>query len=459
IKYFKLTEQSKRDFRTANIEVPFRLSGKVLLEVQGSNQNSIAPNSNGQSSQYPYSSSDIINAVAGTPNTLKIELSNLGSATATGVVINVLNNNQQITNGNQVLAASNSSNSADITTTQVPYINLGNTVFNVGTLLPNQKSEIDPIIFPPVSSANAIQNIEIRISYNDAYGNKKTINHLLGIQVVPTSPQNDFFISPASNEKVARIQNLPQSVSGQAEYYSNYGEVNYVGMSDIFPFRAHPITTLLSPALPSLIEKPTIQNSEKQLEIVAGKVENMSFSINSFGESSQTGNETLSNIAITLTPQSPSVKILGNSVWNIPNVGNVPNVLTTKVFASPSLIGNPVFFTVNVKYLKNYQELKTANFNLGAVVTGNINLDVNDLTLRPIGNSYNIAGNILNQGNALAQFSKISITEQQIPSNVKNTNNSSATNEVTQKENGISEYIGDLPVNQPIPFNMPIPKS
>ncbi|HET8962379.1 MAG TPA: hypothetical protein VFM99_00660, partial [Chitinophagales bacterium] len=359
----------------------------------------------------------------------------------------------------QVVGASNSSTASDITTTQVPYINLGNTVFNIGTLSPNQKSEIDPIIFPPVSSANAIQNIEIRISYNDAYGNKKTINHLLGIQVVPTSPQNDFFISPASNEKEAIIQNLPQSVSGQAEYYSNNGDVNYVGMSDVFPFRAPPITTLLSPAPPSLIEKPTIQNSEKQLEIVAGKVENMSFSINSFGESGQTGNETLSNIAITLTPQSPSVKILGNSVWNIPNVGNVPNVLTTKVFASPSLIGNPVFFTVNVKYLKNYQELKTANFNLGAVVTGNINLDVNDLTLRPIGNSYNIAGNILNQGNALAQFSKISITEQQIPSNVKNTNNSSATNEVTQKENGISEYIGDLPVNQPIPFNMPIPKS
>src|SRR6185436_12556022 len=209
----------------------------------------------------------------------------------------------------------------------------------------------------------------------------------------------------------------------------------------------------------SLIEKPTIEDSEKQLEIVAGKVENMSFSINSFGESGQTSNETLSNIAITLTPQSPSVKILGNSVWNIPNAGNVPNVLTTQVFASPSLIGNPVFFTVNIKYLKNYQELKTANFNLGAVVTGNINLDVNDLTLRPIGNSYNIAGNILNQGNTLAQFSKISITESQIPNSIIDNYNGSSINNVSSKENEVSEYIGDLPVNQPIPFNMPIPIS
>src|SRR4029078_10623351 len=69
------------------------------------------------------------------------------------------------------------------------------------------------------------------------------------------------------------------------------------------------------------------------------------------------------------------------------------------------------------------------------------------------------AGNILNQGNTLAQFSKISINEQQIPSNVKNSNNSSTTNEDTPKENEVSEYIGDLPVNQPIPFNMPIPIS
>ena len=132
-------------------------------------------------------------------------------------------------------------------------------------------------------------------------------------------------------------------------------------------------------------------------------------------------------------------------------MGNVPNVLTTKVFASPSLIGNPVFFTVNVQYLKNYQELKTANFNLGAVVTGNINLDVNDLTLRPIGNSYNIVGNILNQGNALAQFSKISITEQQIP-NTRNDGNRSGANEVVTKENSLSEYIGDTTGQPTSPF-------
>ena len=335
---------------------------------------------------------------------------------------------------------------------------MGNTVFNIGTLSSNQKSEIDPIIFPPVSSGNAIQNLEIRISYNDAYGNKKIINHLVGIQVVPTSPQNDFSVSPASIEIDPRFQNSPQFISGQADYYRNNDAVNYMGVGDVFPFRAHPITTLLSPETPNTTENQAIQDSEKQIEIVAGKVENISFSINSFGKSEQTGDGTLSNIAITLTPQSPSVKILGNSVWNIPNVGNVPNVLTTKVFASPSLIGNPVFFTVNVQYLKNYQELKTANFNLGAVVTGNINLDVNDLTLRPIGNSYNIVGNILNQGNALAQFSKISITEQQIP-NTRNDNNSSGASEIIANETSLSEYIGDLPVNQPVPFNIPISKS
>ena len=458
IKYFKLTEQTKKDFRTANIEIPFRLSGKVILEVQGSNQNSVAPNSNGQPPLYPFGRSDIINAVAGTPNTLKIDLSNLGSASATGVIVNVLNNNQQITNGNQAVGVSNSSTSSGITTTQVPYVNLGPTVFNIGTISPNQKFGIDPIIFPPVSSGNVIQNLEIRISYNDAYGNKKIIDHLLGIQVVPTSPQNDIFVSPASSFEKNAIQNSPQFISGQSYYYRNNQGSKYMEISDIFPFRAHPITTLLSPETPSTAENPTVQESEKQIEIVAGKIENISFSLNSFGESGQIGDGTLSNIAVTLIPQSPSVKILGNSIWNIPDVGNAPNVLTTKVFASPSLIGNPVFFTVNVQYLKNYQELKTANFNLGAIVTGNIKLDVNDLTLRPIGNSYNIVGNILNQGNTLAQFSKISIMDQQIPNTGKDNSSSSANNSASIGTE-TSEYIGDLPVNEPIPFNIPMSNS
>ena len=57
------------------------------------------------------------------------------------------------------------------------------------------------------------------------------------------------------------------------------------GQGDVFPFRAHPITTLLSAEVPNTIEKPAVQDSEKQMEIVAGKVENISFSINSFGKS------------------------------------------------------------------------------------------------------------------------------------------------------------------------------
>jgi hypothetical protein len=91
-------------------------------------------------------------------------------------------------------------------------------------------------------------------------------------------------------------------------------------------------------------------------------------------------------------------------------------------------------------------------------VTGNINLDVNDLTLRPIGNSYNIVGNILNQGNTLAQFSKISIMDQQILNTGKD-NSSSSANDPASIGTGISEYVGDLPVNEPVPFNIPVSNS
>jgi len=461
IKYFKLTEQSKKDFRTANIEVPFRLTGKVILELKGTGQNSIAPNANGPNPIYPFGRTDIINAVAGSPNTLNIELSNIGSATATGVTVNVLNNNQQVsTNTNPVNDAGNSTIQSSQSTSQVPFINLGNTVFNIGTLSPQQGSNIDPVIFPPASSGNILQNIDIRISFNDAYGNKKTINHLVGIQVVPTSPQNDLFISPASGETQGETDFQPIQ-QGKTQFISSQvdnSQIRYEDLADLYPYHLYPLTTLVSPQnhiskiqMDENNSNPSLPK-DNQIQIVAGKVSNISFTLNGFENSGIEGNSIISNLAVSITPQSPSVKIIGKSLWNLPTLGSQSNLLSTDVFASPSLIGNPIFFTVKVQYLKNYQELKTATFNLGAIVTGNIKLAINDLDIRAIGNQYNLVGNILNEGNSIGQFSKITISDDSTNAFM---NTSSRETSVSQNE----EYLGDLPVNTPIPFNIPLSQS
>ena len=461
IKYFKLTEQSKKDFRTANIEVPFRLTGKVILELKGTDQDSIAPNANGPSNIYPFGRSDIINVMAGSPNTLDIKLSNKGTATATGVTVNVLNSNQQVTtNVNPGDGSSNSTLQSSQSTTQVPFINLGNTVFNVGTISPQQEFSIDPVIFPPASSGNILQNIDIRISFNDAYGNKKTINHLVGIQIVPTSPQNDLYVSPATvvTQENTNIQPIQFEKDQFIKSESNDQHFGYEKLADLYPYHLYPLTTLVSPKnhlynvqLTDNAPKP-VPTEENQIQIVAGKVSNINFSINGFDNSGLGGKNIISNLAVSITPQSPSVKIVGKSLWNLPTLGSQSNILSTEVFASPSLIGNPIFFTVKVQYLKNYQELKTATFNLGAIITGNIKLSVNDLTIRAIGNQYNLAGNILNEGNSVGQFSKISILDDSA-----NTSANGITQESPLPES--EEYIGDLPVNIPIPFNIPLSQS
>jgi hypothetical protein len=461
IKYFKLTEQSKKDFRTANIEVPFRLTGKVILELKGTDQDSIAPNANGPSNIYPFGRSDIINVMAGSPNTLDIKLSNKGTATATGVTVNVLNSNQQVTtNVNPGDGSSNSTLQSSQSTTQVPFINLGNTVFNVGSISPQQEFSIDPVIFPPASSGNVLQNIDIRISFNDAYGNKKTINHLVGIQIVPTSPQNDLYVSPATvvTQENTNIQPIQFEKDQFIKSESNDQHFGYEKLADLYPYQLYPLTTLVSPKnhlynvqLTDNAPKPD-PTEENQIQIVAGKVSKINFSINGFDNSGSGGKNIISNLAVSITPQSPSVKIVGKSLWNLPTLGSQSNILSTDVFASPSLIGNPIFFTVKVQYLKNYQELKTATFNLGAIITGNIKLSVNDLTIRAIGNQYNLAGNILNEGNSVGQFSKISILDDSA-----NTSANGITQESPLPES--EEYIGDLPVNIPIPFNIPLSQS
>src|SRR5690606_13345151 len=184
------------------------------------------------------------------------------------------------------------------------------------------------------------------------------------------------------------------------------------------------------------------------------KVQNISFSLNNFENNNN--NNLISDLGVTISPPSPSVKIVGNSVWNIPNLNDGPNTITTSVFAAPSLIGNPIFFTVKVQYLKNNQEIKTSTFSLGAIVKGEIKPTINDLQIRPIGNTYNLVGNVLNQGNFIAKFSKINIVED--GTSLTQGNQQSKTY-FTNPDSSLGEYLGDLPVNQPIPFSIPDRKS
>jgi hypothetical protein len=146
---------------------------------------------------------------------------------------------------------------------------------------------------------------------------------------------------------------------------------------------------------------------------------------------------------------------LGPSNWNLPSISSGSGQdLTTQVFASPSLIGNSVFFTVNVQYIQNGHQERTSSFDLGAIVIGDIQLRVNNLGIRYIGNTPNLVGNILNEGNTPAQFASVEMlpqgqgqTQLYLPSS---NNNITAT--LTPNS---SQYLGNIGVNSPVPFNIP----
>jgi len=38
--------------------------------------------------------------------------------------------------------------------------------------------------------------LDVELSYNDAYGNKKSANEIVGIQILPSSPQSDLNVTP-----------------------------------------------------------------------------------------------------------------------------------------------------------------------------------------------------------------------------------------------------------------------
>ena len=153
------------------------------------------------------------------------------------------------------------------------------------------------------------------------------------------------------------------------------------------------------------------------IQIAAGKIQNVTFAIHNdnavVSPIVSPLQNSMTDLAVSLVSQSSSVRILGPSNWNIPSISSGSGQqLTTQVFASTSLMGNPVVFTVTVQYIQNGHQVKTAAFDLGAMITGDIQLRVNNLGIRYIGNTPTLVGSILNEGNTPALFASVEMLQQ-----------------------------------------------
>ncbi|HKU49970.1 MAG TPA: hypothetical protein VJP79_08470 [Nitrososphaera sp.] len=328
VTYSKILEVGQ--YRSVELSVPFRLTGKVILDAMAVDRE----------------------IVPGSANSVGISISNKGTATATAVVVTVTPAN-----------AANGSTSA---------VSIGQNTFEIGSIAANTTSEIHPTIYAANTAAEAPQTVNVQISYGNAYGIKQTSAIPVGLIVLPRALESDIGVSLGENSS----------------------------------------STILT----------------------AGKIYDYKFVL------SNTVDNPLSDVLITLRSQSDSIKILGESEWTVKQMDvGYRQEFATQVFAPTSLIGESTNFDLNLRYLSEGQT-ETDSVDLGAYIDGEISIRAYEIEVNYIGGTPNIVGNLLNEGNTVALFTTIEIVN--------------AGGLVTTLPP--QQYLGDLEENSPLPFSIPV---
>jgi hypothetical protein len=396
---------------STSIAVPFRITGKVILDAASNTQN----------------------LVAGRPNDLKILIGNEGSANATGVIASITD----VTEGATTPAASvNPDNEArndipvgndsysNINATELsndeaetraeeeavsgaPTISLETTTFNVGNITAGKSVAITPTVYPSYSAGGTIQNLDLEISYNNAYGTVTTVDKSVGLVISPNPPESVLSISPVSTNKTA----------------SDFGNESSIKDQDSILLRA-------------------------------GKIEDVNFLVSNYGSTM------LRDVVLSLSSSTNSVKILGDSRWTF-NTMNASSKqeLTTKVFAAEDVIASPIDFTIDAEYISGGQS-KTDSLSIGAYVDGEIKIKAYDFAINDIGGTPNLVGNLLNQGNTVALFTTVEMINSERRDTAILPSSSLPTAEQTPsplaRDLPPPQYLGDLSENSPLPFSIPL---
>src|ERR687892_949892 len=405
---------------SSSTPIPFRVTGKVILDAVSNTQN----------------------LVAGSPNRLTILINNEGSADANGALAivrdvtdgtttsdasensNDLGNNDDGSSINGSDSENNSSISTgteEKTTTvdgqdadsEASTISLQTTTFDVGNIPAGGSAFVTPIVYPSYSSEGTIQNLDLELSYNDAYGTKMTTEKSIGIVISPNPPESVLSISPVNTLTTSD----PNNVNG--------------------------------------IDNGDNRDKNDSILLKAGKIEEVVFSVSNNGDIS------LNNVVLSLDSSLDSVKILGDSRWTFSSMNaSSKEELSTRVFAAEDVISTPVEFTIDAEYISGGQS-KTDSLNIGAYVDGEIRIKAYDFAINDIGGTPNLVGNLLNQGNTLALFTTVEMVSNR-QTNSSTTSATSASSDTKQAPRHLvnefppQQYLGDLSENSPLPFSIPL---
>ena len=156
-----------RSCKSALLTVPFVLPGKVILDMTTDGKQ-LSPK---------------------VANDVNFIIKNEGDSPATGVVATILNI------GDSSGGSSKSGSSLTLQSSDTALVNLGSNTFNIGTIPPNDSVTITTQIFPEITAAATVQNVDMQIIYGNAYGYRQTAALTTGLVVLPRPAESSLLIS------------------------------------------------------------------------------------------------------------------------------------------------------------------------------------------------------------------------------------------------------------------------
>ncbi|MFZ0511839.1 MAG: hypothetical protein WAM14_09555, partial [Candidatus Nitrosopolaris sp.] len=383
--YVKVTEIRGKLFRSEPIAVPFTIPGRVILDLVSYSP----PLSSLSNVSLPINSSLIqtINLIPGAPNVVKLSLRNDGSATARGVIVNIAGlTAASVIAGvtTQVTVASNVSSGIAAQPTSSSTVILGSKVFNIGIVPPGGSKQISLVIYPSIAAAGTVQTMSLTLSFDDAYGNRQNTNQLVGLQILPISPQSGLTVSPSLSPSPSASSSAPPSASSSASsgnemltkvdsvvhstFNASSGNTNNNTNTNGNPpypwwlssspspssstspatssgnemltkvasfFHSTSNTNVDSPYPATAKTSPSSGSLSSPIQIADGKIQNVTFAINNDNAAASPVSplqNSITDLAVSLVSKSSLVRILGPSSWNLPTISSGSGQqLTTQV--------------------------------------------------------------------------------------------------------------------------------
>jgi hypothetical protein len=275
------------------------------------------------------------------------------------------------------------------------------------------------------SGTAPLNDVDVVIQRDQSTSTTTDTSNLQGI-VLDQNHWKVGTVQPGSSNTFSIQAFIPQSVAGQtihAPFTVSYfdGQGNQVTTTRTVDFIVGPTSSV------SIIKLSSPQY------LLTGVMQNLTLGIENLSPSK------ISDISISITPNSNSLKILQDNKWFIQEINPLEKTdLVIPVFADQSIEGQAINYEVDTQYTKDGATVIEKQ-NFATYIRGVIDISLHDVGVTDIAGKKMIIGNVLNQGNVKAVFGQVTV--------------SSMDNTIIKSS---SQYIGDIDIDAPVPFNIPI---